>query len=140
MNDSEKLMYELLFAINTRNQIASNMLTIDEMHEKVLALIEREHWNNAQIAEITRFARQTVAKIARNGGKEPKRVGGGKLNRACLDILYQLASTWATDESASVPLLQAAISTGTGTRLISRLTGVTIGRVLYAQRNMKEEK
>lgn len=139
--NSEALMIELLFAINTRNQIATGLLSTEERQAKAVALIRRGHWNNTQVAEITRFSRQAIGKFARREGVEKTRRDiGGSLDRGCLDILYQLAAEWALTGEANLNLLQAAVSTGTGTRLISRLTGVTIGRVLYAQRAMKKER
>lgn len=129
----------LVRAIAIRGEVDRGTLDKKQVVDRVKALARDGCFSDAQIAAIVRYSRgwvvgHTRAVRAASGLPSP---AGGVLERDSLDLLLTLTGDLPEDQRAN--LLQAVIGMGTGTRLISRLTGVTLGTVLYQQRRMKGE-
>lgn len=130
---------KLLDAINVRNEVDKGVRSKEWVEEQAQRLISEGFWSDGQVASIISYSSAWVGKVRRDtGARSPEeRPGGGTLNRVSLDALLELSSP----DSGPIrgTLIRAVISDGTGTRLISRLTGVPLGQVLYQQRKMKKE-
>lgn len=133
---------KVLAAVNLRNRCATGLESVDWIKEQAAALVEAGFWNESQIAEICGLTRQAVSTMARRGEavRPAERPQGGKLVAGALDAILELQGQVKSGRGYSREILRRVISTGTSTKLISRLTDIPIGTILYEQRKLKEEK
>jgi len=129
----------LLDAIYVRNKVNSGMADRQWIVEQIVRLASEEVWTDPQIGAIVGYApgsvrRQVVRANARVGQKP---IEGGKLNASALDLMLTL--TGDVNKVQQANLLTETIKTGTSTKLIARVTGISLGLVLYQQRKLKKD-
>lgn len=132
----DQITVRIVQAIAVRDKVAEGINTQEWVREQVLQMVEEGFWNDSHIAAITGYARQSVSKMSRGAVRPAERPAGGTLDPRALDVILELRGAVLAGRDANAALVQAAIATGTSTKLIARLTGIGIGAVLYQQRKM----
>lgn len=130
----------LVDAIAVRDMVASGLQDRSWTRAQIIRLVEAGWWSDGQVAAITGYTRQAVGSICRDAVRPSPAPQGGTLASGALDLLLTLRGATSQGEDPNASLLSTAIATGTSTKLISRLTGIRLGQVLYCQRKMKENE
>jgi len=120
-------------AIVLRNDVRSNQKSKEWIIEQVEKFSEQNFWSPTHIASLTGFSRAFVSH--RKSGRRSE--VSGKLDVATLDVILQL--TGNLEDPARGTLIRGVVATGTSTKLLSVLTGISLGTILYQQRTMKKE-
>lgn len=131
------LTLAILDAINVRNRVRSGLDGPEWVRQQLIRLVEEGLWSDPQIAALCQYARQSVAKIAAGVERPAQRPMGGALDVGSLDLILELRGAVVRGVDPSPLLIQGVIKTGTSTKLVSRLTGISLGVVLYQQRKMQ---
>jgi len=130
---------EVTAAVNCRDRIASGAYAPEEVPVLIHRMIDDGFWSNAQIASIVGWRRQAVGKMARDAQRLSKPLRNGTLHAGALDVILLLQQQARAGTGTNDLLLSAAVSTGTSTKLISHLTGISLGKVLYQKRKLTNE-
>lgn len=120
-------------ALALRNAVRSNQKSKDWIIEQIDKMCAENFWNSTHIANFTGFSRSFVSNRKSSGRSKV----AGRLDITTLDVILEL--TGDVEEPARSTLIRTVIATGTSTTLLSVLTGISLGTILYQQRTMKKE-
>lgn len=134
---------KLLRAIAIRDGLTDGTIPKAQRENCAVELYRHEIWNYQHIANICGGNYYTIRRMLAKEKYQlkplPDSVTGGKFNPATLDLILLLVGNVARNEEPSRELVGKIANMGTSTRVLSRLTGITIGRILYAQSQYEKE-
>lgn len=134
---------QIMEALAIRNRVDLGFVDRPERHETVSRLIVEGLWSDRQIASIMKLTPGYVYSLGHDSralrAASPAS-GAGRLDRGSLDLLLELSAITGELTDGNRALLRACLSTGTGSRLVSHLTGISLGAILYVQRNDPERE
>lgn len=131
----------IITAISVRDKCRSGLVDKQWVNERTIELIRDGFWSDGQIAAIIGWTRAYVWYQRRKMGlaDDHQPAQRGILVPASLDILLEVSALSGKLTAAQRALIREAIRMGTSTKLLSVLTGLSLGQILYIQRGMKEE-